>query len=112
MTGPKIFRNFSSTGRMGPRRLRAVAPGPDYTSTVAEPARRTAALREEPPIADPEAIRRAYRRERAKRRARSEHRREAKHAGVRFWVVLWVLLFASVILVLTIWAQIQQLFGL
>jgi hypothetical protein len=82
---------------------------------VAEPVRRThtpAPAADEPPIADPDAIRRAYRRERAKRRARVEHRREAKVAGVRFWVVLWVLLFASVILALTIWAQIQQLFGL
>ena len=34
------------------------------------------------------------------------------HAGMRFWVVLWVLLFASVLLALTIWNQIQQLFGL
>ena len=92
---------------------RAIFPGRDYTSRVAAPARRTQTpAADEPPIADPDAIRRAYRRERAKRRARIEHRREAKVAGVRFWVVLWVLLFASVILALTIWAQIQQLFGL
>jgi hypothetical protein len=64
------------------------------------------------PLADPTAIERAYRRERAKRRARVEHRRRAQHAGLRFWIVLWVLLFASVILALTIWNQVQQLFGL
>ena len=78
---------------------------------MAEPARGELEL-DEPPIADPSAIERAYRKERAKRRAKVEHRRRAKHAGVRFWVVLWVLLFASVILALTIWAQVQQLFGL
>jgi hypothetical protein len=78
---------------------------------VAEPARRQAQL-DEPPLADPTAIQRAYRLERAKRRARVEHRRRAQYAGVRFWVVLWVLLFASVILALTIWSQVQQLFGL
>jgi hypothetical protein len=78
---------------------------------MAEPARRELQL-DEPPIADPTAIERAYRKERAKRRAKVEHRRRARHAGVRFWVVLWVLLFACVILALTIWAQVQQLFGL
>jgi hypothetical protein len=78
---------------------------------MAEPATRDLQL-DESPIADPGAIERAYRRERAKRRAKVEHRRRAKHAGLRFWVVLWVLLFASVILALTIWAQVQQLFGL
>lgn len=103
----------AAPGTLLHRPERAISPGRDYTSRVAEPARRTQTpAADEPPIADPDAIRRAYRRERAKRRARIEHRREAKVAGVRFWVVLWVLLFASVILALTIWAQIQQLFGL
>jgi hypothetical protein len=78
---------------------------------MAEPARRDVEL-DEPPLADPTAIQRAYRRERAKRRAKVEHRRRAKHASLRFWVVLWVLLFACVILALTIWSQVQQLFGL
>jgi hypothetical protein len=78
---------------------------------MAEPARHPTEL-DEPPLADPSAIQRAYRRERAKRRAKVEHRRRAKHASLRFWVVLWVLLFASVILALTIWNQVQQLFGL
>jgi hypothetical protein len=78
---------------------------------VAEPARRQVQL-DEPPSVDPTAIQRAYRRERAKRRAKVEHRRRAQHASLRFWVVLWMLLFASVILALTIWSQVQQLFGL
>jgi hypothetical protein len=86
--------------------------GRDYTSSVAEPARRHPAPAEEPPIADPEAIRRAYRRERAKRRARIEHRREAKYASLRFWAIMWLLLVVLVIAALAIWAQVQQLFGL
>ena len=114
-TGPRRrgAERGAAPGALLHRPERAISPGRDYTSRVAEPARRTQTpAADEPPIADPDAIRRAYRRERAKRRARIEHRREAKVAGVRFWVVLWVLLFASVILALTIWAQIQQLFGL
>lgn len=63
-------------------------------------------------MADPAAIDRAYRQHRAKRQARVEHRQRAKHASLRFWVVLWFLLFASVVLALTIWNQIQSLFGL
>ena len=82
---------------------------------MAEPARRqrTAARPvEEPPELDPSAIDRAYRQHRAKRRARVEHRRRARWASVRFWIVLWVLLVLCVIAALTIWAQIEQLFGL
>lgn len=79
---------------------------------MAEPARKPSVPADEPPIADPEAIRRAYRRERAKRRARVEHRREAKYASFRFWTIMWLLLVALVIAALAIWAQVQQLFGL
>ena len=82
-----------------------------YTARVAEPAGKPTPVEAPLPI-DPTAIERAYRRERAKRRARFEHQRRAKYAGVRFWVVLWILLFASVVLALTIWGQIQQIFGL
>jgi hypothetical protein len=78
---------------------------------VAEPAR-TELPPDDPPVVDPAAIDRAYRRHRAKRRARVEHRQRARHASLRFWVVLWVLLFASVVLALTIWNQMQALFGL
>jgi len=67
---------------------------------------------DEPPPLDPEAIGRAYRQHRAKRRARVEHRRQVKYASVRFWVVLWMLLVLCVIAALTIWQQIQQIFGL
>ena len=77
---------------------------------MSEPARNEAQL-EEPPV-DPGAIDRAYRQHRARRRARVEHNRRARHASVRFWIVLWILLFASVLLALTIWDQMQSLFGL
>jgi hypothetical protein len=82
---------------------------------MAEPARRRrthAQPVEEPPELDPTAIDRAYRQHRAKRRARVEHRRRARWASVRFWIVLWVLLVLCVIAALTIWSQIEQLFGL
>ena len=76
-----------------------------------EPARERLTL-DEPPALDPAAIDRAYRLQRAKRRARVEHEKRARHAGLRFWIVVWLLLFASVVLALTIWDQMQQLFGL
>lgn len=78
---------------------------------MSEPARNEAQL-DDSPIVDPGAIDRAYRQHRARRRARVEHSRRARHASVRFWVVLWILLFASVVLALTIWNQMQSLFGL
>ena len=77
---------------------------------MSEPARNEVQL-EEPPV-DPGAVDRAYRQHRARRRARVEHNRRARHASVRFWIVLWILLFASVLLALTIWDQMQSLFGL
>jgi cell division septal protein FtsQ len=51
-------------------------------------------------------------RERAKRRARVEHAREKKRARRRFQVLLLALLFLAIVLGLTIWDQIQALFGL
>lgn len=80
---------------------------------MAEPARKPIVPAEDdPPIVDPDAVRRAYRRERARRRARVEHRREAKYASLRFWAFMWLLLVVFVIAGLAIWAQVQQLFGL
>jgi hypothetical protein len=66
---------------------------------------------ESPPL-DPDAIDEAYRLHRARRRARVEHRRQLRHAGVRFWLVLVVLLALSILLALTLWREIEQLFGL
>jgi hypothetical protein len=77
---------------------------------VPEPVQQAA--REETPPLDPHAIDRAYRLHRARRRARVEHRRQLRQAGMRFWLVLVVLLALSILLALTLWSEIEQLFGL
>lgn len=64
-----------------------------------------------PPI-DPAAVDRAYRLERARRRARVEHRRQVRRAGLRFWVVLVGLLVLALFLTLSLWREVQRLFGL
>lgn len=64
-----------------------------------------------PPI-DPTAVSRAYRFHRARRRARLERSRAMRRAGIRFWVVLLLLLAASIVLAVTFWRQVQELFGL
>jgi hypothetical protein len=64
-----------------------------------------------PPI-DPTAVSRAYRVHRARRRARVAHTRATRRAGIRFWFVLLLLLAASVVLAVTFWRQVQELFGL
>jgi hypothetical protein len=51
-------------------------------------------------------------RERAKRRAWIEHEAEKRRARRRFLVLLLALLFVAIVLALTIWDQIQALFGL
>jgi hypothetical protein len=78
---------------------------------MAEPARRRPALDEEQPSLDPAAIERAYRRERARRRARIERKSAARRSHVRFWVVLVALSFLTVFLALTVWHEIQKVFG-
>jgi hypothetical protein len=64
------------------------------------------------PVVDHEAVRDTVRLQRARRKARIEHRKRTKRAGIRFWLVLIVLLVASVVLSVTIWREIQRLFGL
>ena len=65
----------------------------------------------DPPI-DPTAVDDAYRLARARRRARERHERATRWASVRFWFVLAVLVAASVLLAVTFWREVQQLFGL
>jgi hypothetical protein len=65
----------------------------------------------DPPF-NPGAVRDAYRLHRARRKARIEHRRQTKRAGIRFWLALVVLLVASAAIAVTIWHEVQQLFGL
>jgi hypothetical protein len=78
---------------------------------VGEPAR-THAPTDDVPIADPEAIRRAYRLERAKRRTRLERTHAKRLAGFRFAASIVILLVLSAVLTVTIWHQVQRLFGL
>jgi len=77
---------------------------------MAAPAPRRADV-DVPPV-DPYAVPRAFAKERAKRRAREEHQAELERARVRFWALVGALLFFAVILSLTIWDQIQALFGI
>jgi len=77
---------------------------------VAQPVRTPA--EDESPTIDPVAVHQAYRRERARRRIRHERQRATKHARRRFWVVLVLLLAASVFLSVTLWHEIERLFGL
>lgn len=71
----------------------------------------TTALPDTPPV-DPDVIRREYRKHRARRAARVERQRRAKRAGARFWVVLVLLVAGALVLALTTWRQIGELFGL
>ena len=68
---------------------------------------RTPAEDEAPPI-DPAAVDRAYRVERARRKLRDERRR----ANRRFWLVMLALIAGCVLLALTVWNEIERLFGL
>jgi type VI protein secretion system component VasF len=76
---------------------------------MAEPARHAP---EAPPETDPATVERAYRRQRAKRRALEERRRERRRARFRFWGIVLLLLGGCVYLSLSIWHQVQHLFGL
>jgi hypothetical protein len=78
---------------------------------MAEPARRAPSLDESPSL-DPAAIERAYARERARRRARIARRSAARRSDARFWVVLTLLTFLTVVLAVTAWNEVQQIFGI
>ena len=67
---------------------------------------------EDIPFVDHEAVRQTVRFHRARRRARIEHRKRGRRAAMRFWVVLLALLVAIVVLSMTVWHEIQRLFGL
>ena len=65
-----------------------------------------------PPIDTSDAIRHAYRLQRTKRRLKIERRRANQLATLRFLAVLALLVFVFVVLSLTVWAEVQRLFGL
>ncbi len=78
---------------------------------MAEPARRITPVPDEAPV-DPEAVDRAYRVHRARRRARLERSRERSRARLRFFVVVFLLVAAAIALLLTLWHEVQSVFGL
>ena len=79
---------------------------------MAQPAHRhVVAPPEESPV-DPEAIDRAYHYHRARRNARVRRKREKAHARLRFYFTFAVLAGLAVFLILTIWNQVQKVFGL
>ena len=77
---------------------------------MAQPARRVADP-DEPPV-DPEAIDRAYRYHRARRNAKLRRKQEKSRANLRFALVLAVLFALAIVIMLTIWHQVQNVFGL
>ena len=77
---------------------------------MAQPARRVAAP-EEPPV-DPEAIDRAYHYHRARRNARLRRQREKARARLRFIITFTLLVGLAIFLMLTIWHEVQRVFGL
>jgi hypothetical protein len=78
---------------------------------MAQPARRTVAAPQDPPV-DPEAIDRAYHYHRARRNARVRRKREKSRARLRFVLTFVVLVGLAIFLMLTIWHEVQRVFGL
>jgi hypothetical protein len=78
---------------------------------MAQPARRSVAAPEEPPV-DPEAVDRAYHYHRARRNARLRRKRERTQARLRFVLTFLVLVGLAIFLMLTTWNEIEKVFGL
>ena len=66
---------------------------------------------EDPPI-DPYAVERGLAYARARRLARIEHKRETHRARIRFLFLLLGLVLLTLIISLSIWQKIQDVFGL
>jgi hypothetical protein len=77
---------------------------------MAEPAQRVA-IPEDPPV-DPKAIDRAYHYHRARRNARLRRKREVSRARLRFVLTVSILAALAIFLMLTIWHEVQNVFGL
>jgi hypothetical protein len=75
-------------------------------------ARARPAPEEDPPNDPTAAVEHAYRFHRARRRARIERYRRTRRAQLRFYVTLCALVFLVVLVSLTVWNQVQRLFGL
>lgn len=77
---------------------------------MAQPARR-AEPRDDPPV-DPEAISRTYHYHRARRNARVRRKREKANARLRFVIAFTLLVGLAIFLMVTIWNEVQKVFGL
>jgi hypothetical protein len=77
---------------------------------MAQPARRVAVPDE--PLVDPEAIDRAYHYHRARRNAKLRRKREKARANLRFALVVSVLVALAIFFMLSIWHEVQNVFGL
>ena len=78
---------------------------------MAQPARRVLAPPEEPPL-DPGAVDRAYHYHRARRNARLRRKREKANARLRFLLTFLLLVGLAIFLMITIWHEVQRVFGL
>jgi hypothetical protein len=78
---------------------------------MAQPARRVTPVPDEPPV-DPEAIDRAYYVHRTRRRMRVEQQRERARARLRFVAAVVLLVAIALVLLLTLWHEVQSVFGL
>ena len=79
---------------------------------MAQPARRHVVVSPEESPVDPEAIDRAYHYHRARRNARLRRKREKSNARLRFFITFTLLVGLSLFLLLTIWHEVQKVFGL
>ena len=77
---------------------------------MAQPARRVDAP-QEPPV-DPQAIDRAYHYHRARRNAKLRRKRERGQARLRFALTISILAALAIVLMFTIWHEVQNVFGL
>ena len=77
---------------------------------MAQPARRVVD-HEDPPV-DPEAIDRAYHYHRARRNAKLRRKRESSRARLRFVLTVSVLFAFAIAIMLTLWHEVQNVFGL
>ena len=74
--------------------------------------RRDAGDGQEVPAYDPTAVERAYIAHRAQREARLRRTRARRNGRIRFLAVMAVLLGLAIYLAVTVWHEIQHLFGL
>jgi hypothetical protein len=95
---------------MNANRICGSAPDREESRVMPAPAPRRATRPKQ--VRPTPAVERNLRVEHAKRRARIEHKLGRQRARRRFAVLLFLLVLVAVLISLTIWDQIQALFGL